>query len=71
MRVKTIKCLTKTEIEEVRVLIAHALEDLSYGGEGTYTLLDKDGERTEDERLIKKAKRGIATVARLLEELKQ
>ena len=61
------KRLTPREIDDVRIVITHALTDMKYGGGGTYSI-DPSGEQIADERLIKRAKLGIAHIARWLEE---
>ena len=61
--------LTPREEDDIRILIRHALEDMDYGGGGSYSL-DPGVESKPDVRSIERAKRGIATIARLLEELR-
>lgn len=59
--------LTRKEIEDIRILIRHALEDISYKGGGTYSI-DPGGECKPDTRSIERAKRGIALISQLIEE---
>lgn len=51
--------MTKTEYNNIKLLLEHAKTDLSYEGEGTYTQIDKDGERVADLKNIRKAMEAI------------
>jgi hypothetical protein len=63
--------ITRKEEEDIRILIRHALEDMDYGAGGTYNVITDDpSEEVTDKHSIDRAKRGIATIARLLESLK-
>lgn len=64
------KKLTKQQEDDIRILIRHALEDMDYGGGGTYVLDVGTDNQREDERSIKRAKRAIATISWMLEERK-
>jgi hypothetical protein len=63
--------ITRKEEDDIRILIRHALEDMEYGGGGTYTLDAGTDDQRADEKSIERAKRGIATIARLLEALRK
>jgi hypothetical protein len=65
-----IEPITRTEEDDIRILIRHALDDMYYEEEGTYVLEAGTDDQRADEKSIERAKRGIATIARLLESLK-
>lgn len=62
--------ITRKEEDDIRILIRHALEDMSYEGGGTYSI-DPGGKAKADKHSIERAKRGIAVIARLLEILRK
>lgn len=56
--------MTKTERKEIEIVLAHAEEDIHYGGGGSYNL--RDDENTFDAKEAAAAKRGIQAVRWIL-----
>ncbi len=57
--------LTKTEAKNIRLMLDHARQDLSYGAGGTY-FISKLGDNDWDEKNAKKAKEAIIDIEWIL-----
>lgn len=59
--------MTKREEKNIRLLLAHVVKDISYGGSGTYSLLKgKDTDYCLDEKNACKAKEALNDILWIL-----
>ena len=60
--------LNKTDVKEIKLLLRHTIEDISYDGGGTFNKGDNDN--TFDEKEAKKAISAIESIKWILERFK-
>ena len=62
--------LTKEEVQDIRILMWHAEEDISFGGGGTYAhpsmVTDNKGNYKIDTKAVKSAKSAIKNLSKLI-----